>query len=439
MNKKGHQVALSAPQLSKLEKLMRSFEVVADGRIDKRVGKGKGNTNSIRTQEATRQVMRTVFARLYELRFQIEDFKNLQRRHIEQLTAQWHSDGVQPKTINNYLSIIRKCSGWIGKTTLIPSQDALLILLPNVEPSLLKVSYIAVISKSWTEQGIDVEAKIIQADAICIIFGAMLKLGLAFGMRRKEQLRCIPSQIDGGDKVMLRGSTCKTGRDRDVEIVDPFQRYCLDHAKKIAGRGRPLGWAGKTYKQAVNHYNYLLGKKLGITGKDADCVGHGLRAEFAENMALRLGFVPPTLGGARNQMPTNAIRQIRAKVTRQMGHNRVATTNAYYGSTSRVPQALGRKVCSLFIGDGMMASLHINPTPLKNENDEFFKLMPAQIDRTAVHVQIDRDGQSKAIGTWQIKGFSLASLSEVGGINLAQRQMLSEKLQLVMEPLGWIE
>ena len=43
MYKKGKQVALSAPQLSKLAKLMNSFEVIADQKIDKKVGKGRGN------------------------------------------------------------------------------------------------------------------------------------------------------------------------------------------------------------------------------------------------------------------------------------------------------------------------------------------------------------------------------------------------------------
>jgi site-specific recombinase XerC len=112
MYKKGKQVALSAPQLSKLAKLMHSFEVIADQKIDRKVGKGRGDTNSIRTQEATRQVVKTVFLRLYELGFQVEDLKNIQRRHIEKLVQDWHASGVQPKTINNYISIIRKCCGW---------------------------------------------------------------------------------------------------------------------------------------------------------------------------------------------------------------------------------------------------------------------------------------------------------------------------------------
>ena len=339
MNKKSVQVELSPPQLAKLKQLIGSFNLIADQRIKLKVGKGKGDANSIRTQEATRQVMKTVFRRLYELGFQLEDFKNLQQRHVEKLVLDWHASGLQPKTINNYLSMIRKCGGWIGKTTLVPVNNALVFFLPAVDKKSLKVSTIAGASKSWSEQGIDVIEKIKQADAICTTFGAMLRLGLAFGFRRKEQIRSIPNRIDGGDKVMLRASVSKSGRDRDIEIVDAFQRYCLDHAKRIARRGHPLGWPGRTFKQSVNHYNYLMAKKLGITGVNADCVGHGLRAEFAENMALRLGFVPPTLGGSADQLPGEVIKQVQSEVTRAVGHDDPATTGAYYGSVRLKPKS----------------------------------------------------------------------------------------------------
>jgi len=30
---------------------------------------------------------------------------------------------------------------------------------------------------------------------------------------------------------------------------------------------------------------------------------HGLRAEYAENLAISLDYIPPTLGGTKDQMP----------------------------------------------------------------------------------------------------------------------------------------
>ena len=121
MNKRGEQKELSAAQLAHYAKLIASFEKVAAQRIDKKVGKQRGDANSIRTQQATRQVMKTALRRLYDLGYQLEDIKNLQQRHVGILIEDWHHCGVQPKTINNYLSIIRKCSGWLGKPTLVPA------------------------------------------------------------------------------------------------------------------------------------------------------------------------------------------------------------------------------------------------------------------------------------------------------------------------------
>ena len=321
----------------------------------------------------------------------------------------------------------------------MPANNALVFFLPDVEKTLLKVTTLAVVSKSWSEQGIDVVEKIKEADAICIIFGAMLRLGLAFGFRRKEQIKCVPTRIDGGDKVMLRGNITKSGRDRDIEIVNDFQHYCLDHAKKVAGRGGRLGWPGKTYEQSVNHYNYLMSKKLGITGANADCVGHGLRAEFAEDMALRLGFIPPTLGGSSDQMPREAIRHIQTQVTEQMGHSREIITGAYYGSVRLKPQAPGPKVCSMVIGDGLIAGVYMNPTPSRNEAGGFHQLTPVQLDRIAVHIQIEQDGSSQPLGIWRITGYSEECLEVVEAIDTPQRQMLSKKLQLVMGSMGWIK
>ena len=470
MNSKSKPTQLSGAQLAKLKKLMGSVHKLAGQHIDQKVGrkgarnvgesgtssacakpshfhskadgkadsKTKSDTNSLRTQQATRQVLQTVCRRLYDLGFQLEDIGNLQRRHVEHLVKDWHVNGVTPKTINNYLSIVRKLCGWMGKHSLVPASDALVFFLPEVAHSLLKVSTIASNSKSWSEQGIDVIEKLLQADAVCIRFGAMLRLGLAFGLRRKEQLRCIPSQIDGIDRLMLRGSVSKSGRDRDIEITSPFQRSCLEHAKSIARPGQPLGWPGMTYMQSLNHYNYLMGKKMGITGANADCVGHGLRAEFAENMALRLGFNPPTLGGAVDQLPGETIRQIQMRMTRAMGHNRISTMGAYCGSVRRRPQSMGQKICSWSLEGGLIASLHINPTPAMNSEEEFVPLTAVQQDRAALHVQVDSDGQSQPVGIWRIDGDQAYLLEGVNVLSAMQKQALRDKLRIVLGKLGWI-
>ena len=72
-------------------------------------------------------------------------------------------------------------------------------------------------------------------------------------------------------------------------------------------------------------------RKIGITGKDADCVGHGLRAEYAENIAMLHGLVQPVLGGKSSQLDQDSRLVIQNIVSRNMGHHRPEVTGAYYG------------------------------------------------------------------------------------------------------------
>ena len=450
MNTMNRKTELSSAQLSKLQGLIKSFDRIADQKIGWKISRPSrtrsGNEkkanllpaeNSLRTRKASREVMHGIFALLFDLGFQLENVGNIKRRHVEKLVLHWYAIGLKAKTMNGYLTEVRKCGLWSGKDQLIPHLNALQFFLPHVDRAELKVSTIARQSKSWSEQGIDVIAKILEADRIDIRFGAMLRLALAFGFRRKEQLRCVPTKMDGGGVVMVRGNISKNGRDRNIEILDPFQRQCLDHAKKIAGKGGKLGWPGLTYEQSVNRYNYLMGKKLGITGADADCVGHGLRAEFSENLALRLGFIPPTLGGAADQLPAERIAAIQRRVSDAMGHARPEITGAYYGSVRLKPTELGRRFCSLVIGDGLVAGLYVNPLPVKNDEGHYPCFSLAQRERMAVHLQLERDASEKPEGVWRIKGFG--DLQAIDVLAPHERQALSEKVQVVLEKLGWAQ
>ena len=73
-------------------------------------------------------------------------------------------------------------------------------------------------------------------------------------------------------------------------------------------------------------------KTLGISGKDSDCVGHGMRAEYAENIALMHGLLPPVLGGKSSQMEVDARLSILRMVAENMGHHRPEVTGSYYGN-----------------------------------------------------------------------------------------------------------
>jgi hypothetical protein len=57
-----------------------------------------------------------------------------------------------------------------------------------------------------------------------------------------------------------------------------------------------------------------------------------LRAEFAEQTAIALGYTPPTLGGIRGELQKEEEQFVRRQVAQAMGHSRVSVTSVYYGS-----------------------------------------------------------------------------------------------------------
>ncbi|TAL72846.1 MAG: integrase [Burkholderiaceae bacterium] len=300
-----------------------------------------GKAASKRTIDNTLEVAAAACGRLWALGMELRDISSLEERHLRALIRDWYSTGKEPKTIQNDVSRLRQICRWIGKPHLIPAREGAAHFMPEVDPGVFSVNPLAQRSKSWSENGLNVVEKIKEADAIDRRFGAMLRLGLAFGLRKKEQLRIVPTKADAVVQLLIRDNIGKSGKDRDIPIVHPFQRAMLEHAKGVAGFGRPLSWPRSTFEQNRNRYSYNM-KKLGVSGRDSDCVGHGLRAEFAENMAMLQGLLPPTLGGTADQMGEAERKAIQMNVSEAMGHHRINVTGAYYGSF-RARQVLERK------------------------------------------------------------------------------------------------
>lgn len=290
-----------------------------------------GAVASLRTQQMTMEVAMACCERLWALGFQLRDVRSLSEVHVQALVKDWMKNEFAVKSIQNNLSRLRRIAQWIGKPDLIPNRY-LFQLYPHIPQEQLRVNPVAEKSKSWSEQGIDVVAKILEADAIDARFGAMLRLGVAFGLRRKEQLRAKPYMMDAGTMLLIRQNMAKSGKDRDIPIEHPFQRVCLEYAKRLClNRSDHLGWAGSSFEQNSEKYKYCM-RKLRITGKDSDCVGHGLRAEYAENISLLKGLVPPVLGGKLSQIDEQARIEIENIVSRNMGHHRPEVVQAYYGA-----------------------------------------------------------------------------------------------------------
>lgn len=296
-----------------------------------------GRVASDRTTTAYGEVLRMCFDRLHDLNYMISNPRNLSEAHVKALCAYWYENKKSTGTIQEYLSKLRVFSGWIGKKGMVKSLD---VYLPDVPKNELKVSRIARVSKSWAENGVDVREKIEIADGLDPRFGLMLRMMLAFGLRRCEVLQCTPHKWDRGDKLAIPPGIAKGGRPRDVHIETVEQREVLEIVQSSTKKAEKLGWDTKrngeqsSLESSIRRYNRMLAK-IGITKLKDGVTGHGLRAQYAENAALFANLIPPTLGGTAGQM-TRDERQLKSsRVSQLLGHNREHIVAAYFGAFGR--------------------------------------------------------------------------------------------------------
>src|SRR5471030_840183 len=296
-----------------------------------------GRVASDRTTTSYGEVLRYAFSTLFELGFKLQNPVNLTETHVGALCRHWHSTGKKPSTIQDYLSKLRVFSGWVGKKGMVKS---LANYLPEVDKKLLRVSKIAGESKGWSEHGVDIKAKIQAADELDWRFGLMLRMMLAFGLRRKEVVHNRPWKADKGDKLVIFFGEAKGGRPRDIYFDTPEQRRILDYVKSTIPKSEYLGWPttrdgnAATLEQNVGRYNRAMAK-IGITKLQDGVTGHGLRAQYAENAALIAGMIPPTMGGTKGQMDSASLELTRADISAKLGHVRASITGAYFGSFGR--------------------------------------------------------------------------------------------------------
>lgn len=294
-----------------------------------------GRVASERTQTLTKDVVYAAIRRLHELGYKIQDPKNLGERHIEVLVKHWwYCQHKKIKTIQNDLSRLRVFCGMLGKPGMVGAVEK---YLPDVDPSQLKVRSAAQTTKSWSGHGIDLVATFRKVDEHDSQLGLMLRLQLGLGLRREEVLKCNPHVQDYGNYLQVLPGMGKGGRWRNIPIMSSAQRELLDYVKARAPKNKPLGWEyshfGKpaSLEQNIRRYENLMAS-LGFTKANAGVTGHGLRAQFAENKALLLGMVPPTMGGNAGQLEGADRNVMKVKVAQALGHNRASITSAYIGS-----------------------------------------------------------------------------------------------------------
>ena len=252
---------------------------------------------------------------LYEIGYtRFKDPHKLKGRHVTALVERWKTEGLSAGTIKTRMSSLRWWAEKVGRESVVAPR--------NAAYGIDERQYVTNESKAvfMTHGDLDkVKDEYIRAS---------LELQRAFGLRREECLKFQPHFADRGDRLVLKASWCKGGREREIPIRTAEQREALDAGHRLAGRGSMIP-GERSYVEHVKVYE----RQTAAAGLHRL---HGLRHAYAQARYRELtGRAAPAAGGKPSASLTpeeKAVdREARMTISRELGHARQQVTSVYCG------------------------------------------------------------------------------------------------------------
>lgn len=275
----------------------------------------RNNRDGSYATQAQRQSMLELMAnQLHELGFRQMSAQSLKPKHVEVLIKQWQDAHLAVATIKNRMTALRWWAAKVNRQNVIART--------NEHYGISDRQFVSNVSK----------ARAVSAEALADIKDTHVRMSLelqqAFGLRREEAIKFVPSYADRGDQLTLKDSWTKGGKAREIPIRTDAQREVLNRAHQIAGRGSLIP-PNRNYVQQLRVYE-------GHTSRAGLSKLHGLRHAYAQQRYQELTGLPcPAAGGpvstqlAPGQKQTD--RAARLTISRELGHEREAVTAIYLG------------------------------------------------------------------------------------------------------------
>lgn len=274
----------------------------------------RNRDGSYSTQSDRARILSHIANQLHDLGYRHMNADSLRPKHVEALIGQWKADAVSAGTMKNRMSAMRWWAQKIGKDNIIARDNAAYCID--------KRTFVTNISKAKMLDDARL-AKITDA------YTAMsLRLQAAFGLRREESIKIVPSWADGGDRLKLKDTWTKGGKYREIAIRTPEQRQVLNEAKRLTTGGSLIP-ATMRYRDQLQRFRAQC-NRAGLHGV------HGLRHHYAqERYRLLTGWLSPARGGPRSSQfsPEQKLRDLSARLllSEEMGHGREQITSIYLG------------------------------------------------------------------------------------------------------------
>ena len=251
---------------------------------------------------------------LHELGFRRLRAAGLGRRHVDALVREWRRRGLSTGTLKNRMAHLRWWARHVGRPGVVGT---------NAEHGIGNRVYVTNRDKG----------RALDPDRLALVRDAHVRMSLrlqaAFGLRREEAIKFVPSYADRGGSVVLKAAWTKGGRAREIPIWNDGQRAVLDAARRLAGGGALIP-GGRNYVEQRRVYEKQT-KAAGLARM------HGLRHRYAQWRYENLtGWKAPTAGGPPQRSLAPAKRRIdaaaRLAVARELGHGRRQVSSTYLGT-----------------------------------------------------------------------------------------------------------
>ncbi len=238
---------------------------------------------------------------------------SLKQKHVDALVNRWLSEEIQMETILNRMSHVRWWAQKIGKPNVVLSNSHYGLSKDNSDNDFSKAR----------ELDEDKLKKITDEYVV-----ASLRLQAAFGLRREEAIKFIPSYANQGDYIRIKASWTKGGKARTVPIRNTAQRETLNHAKTIAANGSLIPRSIRYDKQRGRYEKAT--NQVGLNKM------HGLRHRYAQQRYQELtGWPCRHAGGPCHKELTPEQKAIdknaRSIISRELGHERLCVITTYCG------------------------------------------------------------------------------------------------------------
>lgn len=266
------------------------------------------------TQAARRHILNQIADQLHEMGYRKMSTRSLRPKHVEALVERWKEQELSTGTIKNRMNVLRWWAARVNRSNVIARSN----------------DFYGIPNRSFVSQSS--KAREIGAEQLAQIKDAYVAMSLrlqrAFGLRREEAIKFMPSYADRGDHLLLKRSWTKGGRPRVIPIRTDIQRSLLKQAHQLAGKGSLIPGT-KNYVQQLHTYERLT-SRAGLSKL------HGLRHAYAQARYQELtGWPSPNAGGPSRSTLTTEQRDIdersRLTVSEELGHSRLEITRVYLG------------------------------------------------------------------------------------------------------------